>query len=239
MQLGNRAEKRVVEKRIFQNKKEDTDGEKTGAKIIPIRGIDEKEIPVRRAGKTPRQKQENGRFIATVCMAVFLCFTMGFCVVQSVRSINSGTQVINLNAPNQVVETNEEGDGKSLDVDALAKKILDNVAFDVELDKLEDSVAEGMISVTDGTKLQIYMGNGTNADEVVLMTALNEKDAEKNQEYVEEHISEIKKQFALYNPKQVRKIDNAVKIRSGCYVIVCITSDTETAKSTIETFLKQ
>ncbi len=243
MQSEIKAEKLEKENRIVNEGKKKLKRKgrepETKAKIIPFGKQEDTGALEKKTEKTPRQKQESIRFYIVTGMAVCVLFITGFCTVQSVRNIKNGTQVIELQAPNEVVQKNEEGAGKVLDMDALAKKILDNVAFDVALEKLDDSVAEGMVQTTDGTKLQIYMGNGTNADELVLMTATSEKNAETNQQYVEAHLNEIKKQFQLYIPEQVKKIENAVKIRSGCYVAVCITSDTETAKRTIDTFMKQ
>lgn len=202
--------------------------------------IDDKNIPVRKAEKTPRQKQEERRFFCTVFMAVCVLFLAGWSVCQMIKNINSGAQVISLSGqPNEVVEDNSQNEGKKIDVNKLAEKVLNNVSFDVELNKLSDSVAEGMISTTEGTSLQVYIGNGAYADELIIMTALNEEDAKTNQENVETHIREIRKQFNDYKPDQVKKIDNAVQIRSGCYVIVCVTSDADTAKKTIEAFMKQ
>ena len=82
------------------------------------------------------------------------------------------------------------------------------------------------------------MGNGTYSDELVVMTALSEEDAKQNQKNAETHLSEMQKQFKDYIPKEAKKIDSAVKVRCGCYVVVCVTNDAETAKKTIDTFLK-
>ena len=82
------------------------------------------------------------------------------------------------------------------------------------------------------------MGNGTYADSLIVMTAANESDAETDQKNVESYLEEMKKQFNDYIPEEVKKIENAVKVRCGCYVIVCITSDTDTAKKTIDSFIK-
>lgn len=259
MQSGNNAEKSEKENQIIRKGKEKMKQrkakEKAGAKIIPFgnaelpeaaasesfgkkEDLDGLDMLIKKASGTPRQRQENIRFFVLAGMAILMLVLMILCTVLSIRNAGNGVQVIYPESQGEVSLDNGENAGKEIDADALAKKILDSVAFDVALEKLDDSVAEGMIQTTDGTKLQIYMGNGTNADELVIMTAVSEKNAETNQEYVEEHLKEMKKQFELYIPEQVKKIDNAVKIRTGCYVVVCITSDTETAKRTIESFMK-
>lgn len=172
-----------------------------------------------------------------VFMGIFVIFVMAWGVCQSIKSINAsmgtdGQSILK-------VEDNSKNAGKSIDVDALAQKILDNVAFEAELNKLDDSVAEGMVGMAEGTKLQIYMGNGTFADELLIMTSRDEASAKKNMEHVNAHLKETAATFRDYLPEEAKKVEDAVSIRCGCYVIVCITSDYETAEKTINSVIKE
>lgn len=210
----------------------------------PVGKREEKKIMARmgKTERTPRQRQEGIRLVCAVLMAACVLFTMGWGICQMVKNINTAGQYpyVNLNSPeNEVVVNNSENAGKKIDTEKLAQKVLDRVSFDVELEKLEDSVAEAMITVAEGTSLQVYMGNGTHADELVIMTAMSEEDAKVNQTNAETHLAEMRKQFAEYLPEEVKKLDQAVQIRTGSYVIVCVTADADTAKKTIDAFLKQ
>lgn len=190
--------------------------------------------------KSPRQKQQAYRFYICTMLAVFVLFVMGWGICQLVRAINTGeSQNMVMVQPGEQVVDNSANAGKSIDVDKLVNTVLDNVTFEAELNLLEDSVASGMIDTTEGTDLRIYMGNGTYSDELVVMTALNEKDAEQNQKNAETHLAEMQKQFSDYIPKEAKKIDGAIRVRCGCYVVVCVTNDTQTAKKTIDTFMKK
>ena len=43
----------------------------------------------------------------------------------------------------------------------------------------------------------------------------------------------MRKSFESYIPEQAKKISDALIIRSGCYIAVCVTTDTDTAKEII------
>lgn len=190
--------------------------------------------------KTARRKQGAWRFYVCAAMALFVVIATGWGICQLVRAIHVGEEQQKLVAqPGEQVEDNSANEGKTIDVDKLIARILDRVTFEAELISLEESVASGMIDVAEGTDLRIYMGNGTYSDEVVVMTALSEADAKQNQKSVENHLLEMQRQFKDYIPKEAKKIDSAVKVRCGCYVVVCITNDSDTAKKTIDAFFKK
>lgn len=178
------------------------------------------------------------RFIITIVMCACMVFIVGWGIINLIRTINlSEKSNQNYSDTVQRVEENEKKAGKKIDTEKLISELLEKVIFDAELNLLETSVAEGMIETTAGATLKTYMGNGTYADEIVVITAKNEEDAEKNQEFVERHLLEMKEQFNDYLPKEAKKIEKAVQVRCGCYVIVCVTSDYETAQETIASFV--
>ena len=127
----------------------------------------------------------------------------------------------------------------SKNVDALVQKVQKEVQFESDLEKLDDSVANGMVKTATGTKLQIYLGNGTYADELIVMTGKSEKDARENQQHVRKHFEDMKKSFEDYLPNEAKKIDKAVIIRCGSYLIACVTSDYEKAKDVITKAIKE
>lgn len=217
--------------------------EQQSDKKVPVSKEVKKQQPMQKA---ERKKSERKAFMKPDfhmlfigVMGVFVVFVMGWGICQTVKVINTADQTTEETVqPIKKIEDNSENAGKTFDVDELIQKILDHVAFEVELNKLDDTVAEGMVETTEGTRLQIYMGNGTFADELLVMTAKNETDAKKNREYAAAHLEETKSAFRAYLPKEAEKIENAVSIRCGCYVIVCVTSDYETAEQTINSMIK-
>lgn len=188
----------------------------------------------------PARVKPDFRTVFLGIVGAFVAFAMVWGVCQTVRNINTAeTMTVQTTAAVKKVEDNSENEGKRIDTAALAEKLLEQVAFDAELNQLEDSVAEGMIETTEATKLQIYMGNGTYADEILIMTAKNQEDAKKNQEYAKVHLQEAKDTFRDYIPKEAKKLENALNVRCGCYVIVCVASDYETAEQIVNSVIKE
>lgn len=181
------------------------------------------------------------RLLVMSVMGIFMLAAGGWGVTQMVKTVNTKGQMTTYEEVQSIkkIEDNSGNAGKTIDVDGLIEKVLNKVVFEAELNKLDDSVAEGMVEATEGTKLQFYVGNGTYADELLIMTAKNEKDAKENQENAKAHLTETRQAFQDYIPKEAEKIDKAVSIRCGCYVIVCVTADYETAEKTINAVIQE
>ena len=71
------------------------------------------------------------------------------------------------------------------------------------------------------------------------MTGKSEKDARENKQHVRKHFEDMKKSFEDYLPNEAKKIDKAVIIRCGSYLIACVTSDYEKAKDVITKAIKE
>jgi len=201
-----------------------------------------------RTGKAPVAEKKvkaagkpDMRLLVVSIMGIFMLAASGWGVTQMVRMLNTRGQMATYEEVQSIkkIEDNSKNVGKTIDVDGLVEKILNKVVFDAELNKLDDSVAEGMVETTEGTKLQFYVGNGTYADELLIMTAKSEKDAKENQENAKAHLTETRQAFQDYIPKEAEKIDHAVSVRCGCYVIVCVTADYETAEKTINAVIQE
>ena len=176
-------------------------------------------IPVTKADSVKKVRMDL-RLLFLSVMGLFIVVIFGWGICQSIKEINTKEKIMEYRGTEGIkkVEDNSRKAGETIDV--------------------EDSVAEGMIETAEGTNLQIYVGNGTYADELIIMTAKNESDAKQNQESVKTHLSETKKAFEDYLPEEAKKIEKAVSIRCGCYVIVCVTADYEAAEKTINAFIQ-
>ncbi|MCI8379578.1 MAG: DUF4358 domain-containing protein [Lachnospiraceae bacterium] len=219
--------KAIAQKGMFDEEKSDA------AKKKPTN------IPVTKADSVKKVRMDL-RLLFLSVMGLFIVVIFGWGICQSIKEINTKEKIMEYRGTEGIkkVEDNSRKAGETIDVEALVKKVQDKVIFEAELNKLGDSVAEGMIETAEGTNLQIYVGNGTYADELIIMTAKNESDAKQNQESVKTHLSETKKAFEDYLPEEAKKIEKAVSIRCGCYVIVCVTADYETAEKTINAFIQ-
>lgn len=201
--------------------------------------------PQKEKKKSPKQKQEDRRMVACLLLGLFVLLVIVWGLWQTIELIRTGESIpangyaAAEQQDEMKVEDNSKNDGKKIDIDAMIKELLNQVNFEGELSLLETSVAEGMVDTTEGTDLKVYMGNGTYADELIVMTARSEKDAELNQENARAHLAEMKKQFDDYLPEQSKKIESAVQIRCGSYVVICVTSDVQNAEKIVDQYMKE
>lgn len=180
-----------------------------------------------------RKKKDNGRFWAVAAMAAFVILISGW------GGMNLASQLGKESSPKASAVPQATASGHIIDIKVLTKHLLEETEFDTKLERMEDSVAAGMVETEKGSTLELYMGSGTSSDELVVITASDEAAAEKNQAAVETHFKEMKKSFEDYIPEQAKKIEDAVIVRCGCYVVACVTKDADTAREMIiEAFQK-
>lgn len=133
----------------------------------------------------------------------------------------------------QGAEPQQTASGKAVDIDRLTDQLLNDIKYDTQLEELDESVATGMLALQSDSEVVLYMGDGTCSDQVIIVTSTSEDAATKDQEAVEQHLLDMKKSFEDYIPDQAAKIEDAVIIRCGCYVVACVTDSAEDAKDII------
>lgn len=183
----------------------------------------------------------NARFIILIVMLLIITAITAWAAVKSVSGINNNNidipvtdnnkNTIPLSTPlNTATATTAP---LQVDMDKLGREILSKVQFETELNELDETVAEGLIEISADSKLKLFMGNGNYSDELILITASDKENAEADQEAVTQYLKDMRKSFSAYIPEQAKKISDAFNMRSGCYVVVCVTSDIDTAKEII------
>lgn len=127
----------------------------------------------------------------------------------------------------------------TLDTKAFASTVIKKVAFDTKLEKMDDSVAQSMITTaSEDTSTELYMGEGTSADELLIVTVEDESQMDQEIENVQKHLTDMQQSFQDYLPKEAKKIDDAVILQSGKYIVACVSGDKDTAGSVIREQLK-
>ena len=125
--------------------------------------------------KIEREKIRKQQFTIVVCMGIFVALTMLWGVFRVIRAVNyakeNGTIVENklTTKVEKKKEKNTERAKETVDLKKVAKNIISEVSFASELKLQEDSVAGGMVDLAPNSSMQIYMGNGTYADELILI----------------------------------------------------------------------
>ncbi len=79
----------------------------------------------------------------------------------------------------------------------------------------------------------LYMGEGTYADELLILQSVDSKQAKAEVERVQQHLNDMQQSFADYLPKEAKKINHAIILQKNKYVVACVTSDYEKAKKVL------
>ena len=128
------------------------------------------------------------------------------------------------------------GGGKQAPVDGnvLLQVIRQEVIFDTPISDVGADAPMFFSGLPAGATVKMYTGSGYYADRVALITLTNEADAAAAKDSVQEHIDQLRNQFANYIPEEVGKIDNAVVWQQGVYVLLCVTGDYHNAKNIVD-----
>lgn len=122
----------------------------------------------------------------------------------------------------------------SVDTKALASDIIAKVKFVAAMNEINSELLDINYTVEEGTTGVSYKAGGQFADEVTIFTAKDEASAKKMLDNVKEYIDEQKDIFASYAPGEVVKLEKAITMQKGKYVVFCVTADIETAKTIID-----
>lgn len=123
-----------------------------------------------------------------------------------------------------------------IDTEALASDLLSNVSFANELTLVEESKADLVLPDMENCSVLLYMGEGTYADEILIVTASDKTSSDAAYNAVKSHKEDLKTSFENYYPAESEKVENSVLVQSGNYVVLCITDDVDTANSIISKY---
>ena len=125
---------------------------------------------------------------------------------------------------------------KSVDLDALAAELLDSGVFTDIMSQPADGVAARLYGFEDAdvTKCIMYTGTGATAEEIFLAEAVDGSAASALEASCGQRVENQKLAFANYAPGEVSKLDDAVIVTSGNYVILVVSSDAAAARSVVE-----
>jgi hypothetical protein len=184
-------------------------------------------------------KRETDQFYIVSAMAVIVLAISVWAFVMSLHTGAAGGVVDHSASESSKTADTSKAQETTLDTEAMAQAAIEEISFDTELTKMEDSVVESMISTaSDDTKVELYMGEGTCADELLFVTVAKEGDLDGEIEAVQKHLTEMQQSFEDYLPKEAKKIDNAVILQSGLYIVACVSGDKDSTRKVLEEQLK-
>ena len=97
----------------------------------------------------------------------------------------------------------------------------------------EDEITN-YIDVLDGVEGIMYMSSGSTAEEVVVLTTPDESAAQTMYTNVQQFLKDQRSSFEDYIPAEAKRIDDAVTVQKGNYVVVCVSGDSDKAKEIVD-----
>lgn len=122
----------------------------------------------------------------------------------------------------------------SLDEAKLAGRLLSEVEFDCELYQVQEKKVANFIELEGAEKQIMYMGSGSFADSMGIFRLDSKKSAQAAMERVNSYLADLQDSFEDYIPEEAEKVQNAITVQKGRFVVFCITSDVEKAAAIIE-----
>ena len=126
----------------------------------------------------------------------------------------------------------------SVDTAALTTSLTSDISYDNELSELSEDDITNYVTVEDGVKGVMYMSSGSTAEEVAVFTDPDEATASTMKNNVQEFLNDQKTSFEDYIPEEAQRIDDAVLVVKGNYVILCVSGDSDKAQEIIDNAFK-
>lgn len=120
----------------------------------------------------------------------------------------------------------------------IADALKDGGTFEEELNALDENMLSRVYNVSEDTlsDWKVYIGSGATAEEIAVFIAKDEQSAQAVLSAVEERLSDRKDSYRDYVPKELPKLEDAVVLQEGNYVVFCVSGDSEQAKECLEQF---
>lgn len=125
-----------------------------------------------------------------------------------------------------------------LDISVAAESILSDIEFDDSLELLEGDGTVYRYGIDDTVDAVAYAGSGYTAEEVAVFDAKTVTAAEELDSKLEKYVKNQITSYKSYVPAEVKRLENAVLISEGRYVILCVSADAEKAKNVIKGVLE-
>lgn len=134
------------------------------------------------------------------------------------------------------------GGGKDVDLNALAGDLTASAAFTQDMSQYEVDASLAAptyrYDAADATACRYFYNNGGSGEEILLVQAKDAETAGAMEELCRERVELQKASLANYSPDAIPRLDNAVIVRSGSYVVYIVAEDGAAAKTIVDKYVK-
>lgn len=130
--------------------------------------------------------------------------------------------------------------GKTTTVDAqsLAKALAEKTAFESELSAVSQEELGYYFQLPAKCDAAAYMSSGSTAEEIFVIECYDGASAAALRTSMQDFLDSQKTEMERYLPAEVDRINGAIFETYGTCVVLCVTSDTDTARSVIKEYVK-
>lgn len=130
--------------------------------------------------------------------------------------------------------------GKTTTVDAqsLAKALAEKTAFESELTAVSQEELGYYFQLPAKCDAAAYMSSGSTAEEIFVIECYDGACAAALRTSMQDFLDSQKTEMERYLPAEVDRINGAIFETYGTCVVLCVTSDTDTARSVIKEYVK-
>ena len=128
------------------------------------------------------------------------------------------------------------GDKSSATVDAegLGKALTERVQFDSTMSAID---AGDYLELPEGSSAAAYMSDGSTMEEIFVVSCKDKTDASAVKIAMQELLDSQTQEAGRYQPEEAERLNNAVFATYGTCVVLCVTSDTDTANAVIKEYV--
>lgn len=121
-----------------------------------------------------------------------------------------------------------------LNIDEFGEELYAAGTFGEELYALDESVAQGLYGVDAQTRCWVRAGSGATAEELAVFETEDSQAAAALAEKLQARNSDRIESYSSYIPNEVPKLENAVIISGGRYVVLCVATDASAVRELAE-----
>lgn len=126
---------------------------------------------------------------------------------------------------------------KTVDVQAFADALKNNVSYDAEMIATATEDFDYYFSVPDGASIAGYESGGETYERIVVAQCADDASAKALLEEFNSYLADLTQEAGRYTPEEVTRLEDAIMMQQGGVVVLCISADADAADTVIKGYL--
>ena len=126
----------------------------------------------------------------------------------------------------------------TVNAQGLAQALLEKTSFDAELTAVPNEELGYYFQLPEKCDAAAYMSSGSTAEEIFVIECYDGTSAAALRTSMQAFLDSQKAEMERYLPAEADRINGAIFETYGTCVVLCVTSDTDTARSVIKEYVK-